>query len=80
MPGYRYFALVPWAKLFLFKVTCLYLITMHIRVIDHLFAQVDQHIEKGTLLTELNLSALPSLYDKFIDLIKKLVCIFILKS
>ncbi|XP_010940236.1 callose synthase 3 [Elaeis guineensis] len=42
-------------------------------VIDHLFAQVDQHIEKGTLLTELNLSALPSLYDKFIDLIKKLM-------
>lgn len=53
---------------------------MHIRVINDLFAKVDDHIEKGSLITDLNMSALPTLYDKFIDLIKILVCIFILKS
>ncbi|KAG1359509.1 putative Callose synthase 3 [Cocos nucifera] len=42
-------------------------------VINHLFAQVDDHIAKGTLIAELHLSALPSLYHKFIDLIKILM-------
>lgn len=43
------------------------------RVINEIFSKVDQHIEEGNLLQELNMSALPYLYDQFVQLIKLLV-------
>lgn len=43
------------------------------RVIEYIFSEVDKHISAGDLITEYNLSALPSLYDLFIKLIKFLV-------
>ncbi|XP_068646882.1 callose synthase 3-like [Aristolochia californica] len=39
------------------------------RVIDLLFEEVDKHINDDTLLVELKMSALPSLYNYFVDLI-----------
>ncbi|RYR49519.1 hypothetical protein Ahy_A07g036037 isoform A [Arachis hypogaea] len=41
-------------------------------VINNIFGRVDEHINNGDLLTELNMSALPSLYDRFIKLIELL--------
>lgn len=43
-------------------------------VIKELFSKVDEHIEKGDLIREFNMSALPSLYDQFVRLIEYLVC------
>lgn len=43
------------------------------RVIEYIFSEVDKHISAADLITEYNLSALPSLYDLFIKLIKFLV-------
>lgn len=34
---------------------------------------VEKHIDDGKLITEFNMSALPSLYDHFVKLIKYLV-------
>ncbi|XP_057432720.1 callose synthase 1-like [Lotus japonicus] len=42
-------------------------------VIQNIFQRVDEHIEKEDLLTELNLSALPNLYDRFVKLIECLM-------
>lgn len=42
-------------------------------VIDYIFSVVEKHIEDGKLITEFNMSALPSLYDHFVKLIKYLV-------
>lgn len=43
------------------------------RVINQIFAEVDDHIDKDTLITDLKMSALPSLYHQFVRLIKLLV-------
>ncbi|GFY98956.1 glucan synthase-like 12 [Actinidia rufa] len=43
------------------------------KVIDDIFSEVDRHIEAGDLLTEYQMSALPSLYDHFVKLIKYLL-------
>ncbi|GAV77615.1 Glucan_synthase domain-containing protein/DUF605 domain-containing protein/FKS1_dom1 domain-containing protein [Cephalotus follicularis] len=39
------------------------------RVISEIFFKVDEHIQKDNLITELNMSALPSLYEQFVKLI-----------
>ncbi|KAH6789679.1 callose synthase 1 [Perilla frutescens var. frutescens] len=39
-------------------------------VINEIFSKVDHHIEEGNLLLELNMSALPNLYDQFVQLIE----------
>lgn len=43
------------------------------RVIEYIFSEVDKHIEAGDLTSELKMSALPSLYELFVKLIKYLV-------
>jgi callose synthase len=43
------------------------------RVIDHIFDEVDNHIQSGDLVTVFKMSALPSLYDLFVKLIECLV-------
>ena len=43
------------------------------RVIGDIFSEVDKHIEAGDLISECKMSALPSLYDLFVKLIKYLV-------
>lgn len=45
------------------------------RVIDEIFHGVEQHIEKDSLITQLNMSALPSLYKHLVNLIEYLVSI-----
>ncbi|ONK73450.1 uncharacterized protein A4U43_C04F31620 [Asparagus officinalis] len=42
-------------------------------VINQIFAEVDDHIAKDTLITDLKMSALPSLYNQFVRLIKLLM-------
>ncbi|KAJ9153387.1 hypothetical protein P3X46_026832 [Hevea brasiliensis] len=42
-------------------------------VIDFIFSEVDKHIDEGTLISEYRMSALPSLYDHFVKLIKYLL-------
>ncbi|KAK4492425.1 hypothetical protein RD792_003230 [Penstemon davidsonii] len=42
-------------------------------VIEYIFTEVDKHIEADDLLTEYKLSALPSLYDLFVRLVKYLL-------
>uniref|UniRef100_A0AAU6MV01 1,3-beta-glucan synthase n=1 Tax=Paeonia lactiflora TaxID=35924 RepID=A0AAU6MV01_PAELC len=42
-------------------------------VINDIFSKVDEHIQKDDLITELNLSALPSLYDQSVKLIEYLL-------
>jgi len=44
-----------------------------LRVIEIIFAEVDKHIDTGDLIQEYKMSALPSLYDHFVKLIKYLV-------
>lgn len=44
-------------------------------VIDEIFSRVDHHIEQEDLIKELNMSALPSLYENFVELIEYLVSI-----
>ncbi|XP_058179707.1 callose synthase 3-like [Rhododendron vialii] len=41
-------------------------------VIDEIFSRVDHHIQQEDLIKELNMSALPSLYDNFVQLIEYL--------
>ncbi|KAL8495893.1 hypothetical protein ACS0TY_019858 [Phlomoides rotata] len=41
-------------------------------VIHEIFSKVDHHIEKGDLLREFDMSALPSLYEQFVRLIEYL--------
>jgi callose synthase len=43
------------------------------RVMQNIFQRVDELIEKGELLRDLDLSALPDLYDRFVKLIECLV-------
>jgi callose synthase len=43
------------------------------RVIEDIFARVDEYIEKDTLIQELNMSALPILNEQFVKLIEFLV-------
>ncbi|XP_010475255.1 PREDICTED: callose synthase 1-like isoform X2 [Camelina sativa] len=43
------------------------------QVINDIFSKIDVHIENETLLTELNLSALPDLYGQFVRLIEYLL-------
>lgn len=43
------------------------------RVIEYIFSEVDKHIEAGDLISEFKMSALPSLYELFVKLIKYLV-------
>lgn len=38
-----------------------------------MFGEVDTHIAAGTLIKEFKMSALPSLYEQFVQLIKYLV-------
>ncbi|KAL8099491.1 hypothetical protein AgCh_031937 [Apium graveolens] len=42
-------------------------------VIEYIFCEVDKHVEAGDLLIEYKMSALPSLYDHFVKLIKYLL-------
>ncbi|KAJ8759965.1 hypothetical protein K2173_010821 [Erythroxylum novogranatense] len=42
-------------------------------VIDFIFSKVDEHIKADDLISEYNMSALPSLYDHFVKLIKYLL-------
>ncbi|GAA0146605.1 hypothetical protein LIER_06520 [Lithospermum erythrorhizon] len=42
-------------------------------VIEFIFEEVDRHIEAGDIITEFKMSALPSLYDHFVKLIKFLL-------
>ncbi|KAK6138372.1 hypothetical protein DH2020_027888 [Rehmannia glutinosa] len=42
-------------------------------VIEYIFSEVDKHIGEDDLLTEYKLSALPSLYDLFVKLVKYLL-------
>ncbi|XP_015054888.1 callose synthase 3-like [Solanum pennellii] len=42
-------------------------------VIEYIFSEVDKHIEAGNLISEYKMSALPSLYDLFVKLIKYLL-------
>lgn len=49
---------------------------VYFRVIQFIFSEVDTHIEKGDLLSEYKMSALPDLYDHFVKLIKHLVYTF----
>ncbi|KAJ1383229.1 Glycosyl transferase, family 48 [Sesbania bispinosa] len=42
-------------------------------VIEYMFNEVDKHIEEGTLISEFKMSALPSLYGQFVQLIKYLL-------
>ncbi|XP_051148401.1 callose synthase 1-like [Andrographis paniculata] len=39
------------------------------RVINEIFDKVDEHIEEGSLINDLDMSALPALYDQFVLLI-----------
>ncbi|KAK4780638.1 hypothetical protein SAY87_016744 [Trapa incisa] len=43
------------------------------KVIEYIFSQVDEHIGADNLLAEFKMSALPSLYDQFVRLIKYLL-------
>lgn len=43
------------------------------RVINEIFTKVDEHILEDNLLTELNMSALPNLYEHSVKLIEYLV-------
>ncbi|KAK4855721.1 hypothetical protein QYF36_010219 [Acer negundo] len=43
------------------------------QVIEDIFSEVDKHIEAGDLISEYKMSALPSLYDLFVKLIKYLL-------
>ncbi|CAI8601679.1 unnamed protein product [Vicia faba] len=43
------------------------------KVIEYILSEVDKHIEAGDLINEFKLSALPSLYGQFIELIKYLL-------
>ncbi|XP_028064548.1 callose synthase 3-like isoform X3 [Camellia sinensis] len=42
-------------------------------VINEIFSKVDHHIQEGDLISELNMSALPSLYEQFLQLIEYLI-------
>ncbi|KAK7401550.1 hypothetical protein VNO78_13118 [Psophocarpus tetragonolobus] len=42
-------------------------------VIQNIFQRVDEHIENKVVLNELNLSAVPSLHDRFVKLIERLL-------
>ncbi|KAF5736396.1 callose synthase 2-like [Tripterygium wilfordii] len=42
-------------------------------VINDIFKKVDEHIKNGTLIKELTMSALPSLYEQFVELINYLL-------
>ncbi|GMP41984.1 hypothetical protein CsSME_00011891 [Camellia sinensis var. sinensis] len=42
-------------------------------VINEIFSKVDHHIQEGDLIRELNMSALPSLYEQFLQLIEYLI-------
>ncbi|KAK4258423.1 hypothetical protein QN277_007877 [Acacia crassicarpa] len=42
-------------------------------VIEKLFTEVDSHIDAGDLISEFRMSALPSLYQQFVELIKYLL-------
>jgi callose synthase len=43
------------------------------QVINEIFSRIDEHIEKETLIKDLNLSALPDLYGQFVRLIEYLM-------
>ncbi|KDP20385.1 hypothetical protein JCGZ_05268 [Jatropha curcas] len=43
------------------------------QVIDDIFFRVDEYIQKDTLITELNMNALPTLYEHFVNLIEYLL-------
>ncbi|WCJ19020.1 glucan synthase-like 3 [Euphorbia peplus] len=42
-------------------------------VIDDIFLRIDEYIQKDTLITELNMSGLPILYEHFVNLIEYLL-------
>lgn len=46
------------------------------RVIKEIFTSIDELIDNGKLTTELNMSALPNLYEQSVELIKHLVIHF----
>lgn len=58
----------------------IFLIVFCLRVIKDIFTTVDEYIKTGTLIKELNMSALPNLYDQSVELIKYLVNPFFTKQ
>jgi callose synthase len=40
-----------------------------------IFVEVEKHITEDKVITELKLHALPDLYNKFVELVKYLVCV-----
>jgi callose synthase len=40
------------------------------KIINEIFKKIEEHIDNADLITELNMSALPSLYDQFVRLIE----------
>ncbi|KAE9611621.1 putative 1,3-beta-glucan synthase [Lupinus albus] len=43
------------------------------QVVEYIFSEVDRHVEAGDLICQFSLSALPSLYAQFVELIKYLL-------
>ncbi len=46
---------------------------MLFRVINTIFAEVEKYIADDKVITDLNMHALPDLYNKFVELVKYLV-------
>lgn len=46
---------------------------MLFRVINTIFAEVEKYIADYKVITDLNMHALPDLYNKFVELVKYLV-------
>lgn len=59
--------------LYLCKLIFQFVESLHFRVIEYIFSEVDKHIEADDLTSEFRLSALPSLYEQFVKLINYLV-------
>ncbi|CAL0300448.1 unnamed protein product [Lupinus luteus] len=54
-------------------IKCLVQGNLEKQLIEYIFSEVDKHVEAGDLISEFRLSALPSLYAQFVDLIKYLL-------
>lgn len=48
---------------------------MFFRVMNKIFVEVDKCIAEDKVITDLNMRALPDLFNKFVDLVNYLVCI-----
>lgn len=64
---------MPFAKDSMFLFDFLKISFVCFRDINFIFSEVDKHIAEGDLITKLNLSALPTLFDHFVKLLNILV-------